>query len=99
MLAVAGPALAKPPLKTTTTPTTQSSATTTVQGVVQAVGASAVVVRQLDGSVVSVGVDRRTKVTIDGKGGKIGDVKPGFVLLTTVKGGQPASTLRFLRPS
>ena len=69
-----------------------------VQGVVQSVSASAVVVRQLDGSAVSAAIDRRTKITIDGRPGKVGDVKPGFVLVTTVKAGQPASTLRFLRP-
>jgi hypothetical protein len=47
---------------------------------------------------VSVGIDRRTKVTVNGRQGKLEDVKPGFVLLTTVKSGQPATTLRFLRP-
>lgn len=75
-----------------------SSAPVSVQGVVQAVSGSAVVVRQLDGSVVSVGIDRGTKVTVNGRQGRIGDVKPGFVLLTTVRSGQPATTLRFLRP-
>jgi len=72
--------------------------TVSVQGVVQAVSGSAVVVRQLDGSMVSVGIDRDTKVLIDGRSARLGDVKPGFVLLTTVKSGQPAANLRFLRP-
>ena len=70
-----------------------------VQGVVQSLNGSAVVVRQLDGSTVTVGINRSTRITIDGRPGKITDVKPGFVLVTTVKAGQPASTIRLLRPS
>ena len=75
------------------------NATVSVQGVVQSVGASTVIVKQLDGSTVSVGIGKSTHVTVDGHPGKISDVKPGFVLVTTVKAGQPASALRFLRPS
>ena len=75
------------------------NATINVQGVVQSVSGSAVVVRQLDGSAVSVAIDRGTKITVNGRPGKINDVKPGFVLVTTVKAGQPAPVLRFLRPS
>jgi hypothetical protein len=78
---------------------THGNATTSVQGVVQSVSGSAVVVRQLDGSAVSVAIDRGTKITVNGRPGKINDVKPGFVLVTTVKAGQPAPVLRFLRPS
>jgi hypothetical protein len=70
-----------------------------VQGVVQSVSSSAVVIRQLDGSTVSVEINRSTRITIDGHPGKSSDVKLGFVLVTTVEAGQPASTLRFLRPS
>ena len=102
-LAAVSPALAdhgKSPNKGTPAATTSQSggSSVSVQGVVQAVSGSAVVVRQLDGSLVSVGIDRKTKVVIDGHPGKIGEVKPGFVLLTTVKSGQPAASLRFLRP-
>jgi hypothetical protein len=100
-LVFAAPALANngkgPDRSTTTTP--NPSGVVNVQGVVQSVSISAVIVRQLDGSTVSVAIDRRTKITIGGRPGKITDVKPGFVLVTTVKAGQPASTLRFLRPS
>ena len=107
-IAFAAPALAssgKGPVKSTATTSTATTAgshsapVVHVQGVVQSVSASAVVVRQLDGSAVSVAIDRRTKITIDGRPGKIGDVKPGFVLVTTVTAGRPASALRFLRPS
>jgi hypothetical protein len=103
LLAFAAPALAdrgKPSEKSgpPPTPTVSHSATISVQGVVQSVSGSAVVVRQLDGSAVSVGISRNTRITVDGRPGKISDVKPGFVLVTSVKVGQPASALRFLRP-
>jgi hypothetical protein len=103
LLAFAAPALAdrdKPSEKSGPPPTTtvSHSATISVQGVVQSVSGSAVVVRQLDGSAVSVGISRNTRITVDGRPGKISDVKPGFVLVTSVKVGQPASALRFLRP-
>jgi hypothetical protein len=82
-----------------TTVTYSGNTTVSVQGIVQSLSGSAVVVRQLDGSTVSVGVSRSTRITVDGRPGKISDVKPGFVLVTTVKAGQAASTMRFLRPS
>jgi hypothetical protein len=103
-LAFAAPSLAnngKSSLRSgppTTTVSLPGNATVSVQGVVQSVGGSAVVVRQLDGSTVSVVIGRNARVTVDGRPGKISDVKPGFVLVTTVKAGQPASALRFLRP-
>ena len=76
-----------------------ASATVSVQGVVQSVSPSTVIVKQLDGSTVSVAIGRNARITVDGRPGKISDVKPGFVLVTTIKAGQPTSTLRFLRPS
>ena len=82
------------------TPASQfGNATVSVQGVVQSVVGSTVIVRQLDGSSVSIGLGKSTHITVDGRPGKISDVKPGFVLVTTIKAGQPTSTLRFLRPS
>ena len=101
-LAVAGPALGdrgRLSSGSTTTVTNSNPTAVSVQGVVQSLSGSAVVVRQLDGSTVSIAIDRRTKVTVDGRTGKIGDIRPGFVVLTTVKPGQPAAALRFLRPS
>jgi hypothetical protein len=101
LLGLSSPALADhgKPQAPTTTSTRSVGTTISVQGVVQALSGSVVVVRQLDGSAVSIAIDRKTKVTIDGRPDKISDVKPGFVLLTTVKTGQPAASLRFLRPS
>jgi uncharacterized Zn-binding protein involved in type VI secretion len=83
----------------TTTVSHAGGATVSVQGVVQSVSGSAVVVRQLDGSTVSVGINRNARITVDGRPGKISDVKPGYVLVTTVKAGEPTAALRFLRPS
>ena len=97
VLVFAAPALAEHGAKSETP--APRSATVSVQGVVQSLNGSAVVVRQLDGSTVTVGINRSTRITIDGRSGKITDVKPGFVLVTTFKAGQPASTIRLLRPS
>jgi len=83
----------------TITVSPSGNSTMSVQGVVQSVNGSVVVVRQLDGSAVNVVISRSTRITVDGRPGKISDVKPGFVLVTTAKAGQPASALRFLRPS
>ena len=113
-LAAAGPALADdhggngsqskpstrhaPAVTSTSTPAPQSG-TQSVRGVVQVVGASGVMVKQLDGSVVNVPVDRKTKVYLDGKPARLVDVKPGAILVASWKAGQPADTLRFVRPS
>jgi hypothetical protein len=101
-LVSAGPALAQrggsPGKGSGTTTVGQPVAgTQSVQGVVQSVAPSTVVVRELDGTIVGVPIGARTKVTVDGKSARIGDVKPGYVLVATWKAGQPAPTLRFLR--
>jgi hypothetical protein len=75
------------------------SATVSVLGVVQSVSATGVWVKRLDGSSVNVSVDRKTRVTIDGKPARLTDVKPGFVLSATWQTGKPATILRFVRPS
>ena len=56
-------------------------------------------VKRLDGSSVTVPVDRNTKVTIDGKPARLTDVRPGSVLSATWQAGKPATLLRFVRPS
>ena len=86
-----------PAVTTTTTATPGSSQG--AQGVVQSVGSATVVVKQLDGSVVTVPVDRRTtQVFINNKHAQWIDVKPGYVLSATWKAGRPVPTLRFSRP-
>lgn len=87
--------------RTVTTAATVASPglTVAVQGVVQAVAASTVLVKQLDGSTVIVPIDHRTQVYINGRSAAWSDVKPGFVLIASWQAGRPATTLRFLRPS
>lgn len=78
----------------------QSHAVTlSVLGVVQSVSATGVSVKRLDGSSVTVPVDRNTKVTIDGKPARLTDVKPGSVLSATWSAGKPATMLRLVRSS
>ena len=102
LFVAAAPALADPghgkPVTTTTT-LSPSGASLAVQGVVQAVSPSTVLVKQLDGSSVIVPVDRRTQVFVNGRPAAWGDVKPGFVLIASWQSGKPATALHFLRPS
>ena len=84
---------------TTATTVTSPGSALTVQGVVQAVSPSTVLVKQLDGSAVIVPVDRRTQVFVNGRPAAWGDVKPGFVLIASWQAGKPATALHFLRPS
>ena len=70
-----------------------------MQGVVQAVFSSTVLVKQLDGTAVVVPVDRRTQVLVNGRQAQWSEVKPGFVLIASWQSGRAASLLRFLRPS
>ena len=84
---------------TTTVAPASVGGSTSVEGVVQAVFASTVLVKQLDGSAVVVPVDRRTQVLVNGRQAQWSDVKPGFVLIASWQPGRPAALLRFLRPS
>jgi hypothetical protein len=64
------------------------------QGIVQSVSAIAVVLRELDGSTLSVPVDSKTRVVIDGKQGSLRDLKPGYVALASWKSDGPAPVLQ-----
>lgn len=71
-------------------------------GVVESVSADAVVVQEARGSTVTIPVDAKTRVFVDGKPASLRDVKPGYYTVVTnvkgSKGNMPASELRFLRP-
>jgi hypothetical protein len=66
----------------------------TGEGIVQSVSTSAIVLRELDGSTVSVPVGSSTHVFVDGKKALLRDVKVGFVASATWKAGKPAPVLR-----
>jgi len=70
-----------------------------VQGVVQSLTPAAIVVKQLDGTTVSVPYDKKTHFFIEGKRAEVGGVKSGYVLVASWNTGNAATTLRFLRPS
>jgi hypothetical protein len=84
---------------TTTVAPASVGGSASVEGVVQAVFASTVLVKQLDGNAIVVPVDRRTQVLVNGRQAQWSDVKPGFVLIASWQPGRPAALLRFLRPS
>ena len=101
---VAGLCVAAPPAvadpghgRQATTPTTVSSpgSALAVQGVVQSVSASAVLVKQLDGSAVIVPVDRRTQVFVNGKTGGVGRRETGVRADRVLAGGQDGDRAAF----
>jgi hypothetical protein len=69
------------------------------RGIVRVVSANAVVLRELDGSTVTVPVNAKTRVLIDGKPGSLDNVKPGFVAAATWQAGKPAQVLRTFDPT
>jgi hypothetical protein len=70
--------------------------------VVESVSADAVVVKDARGSTVTIRVDAKTRVLVDGKPASLRAVKPGYYTVVTnvkgSKGNKPASELHFLRP-
>jgi hypothetical protein len=81
-----GPTLAKSPGPSRGEPT--------ARGVVQSVSARAVVLKELDGSSVSVPVDATTRVFVDGKPASLGAVKPGFLVVAKWVVGKVAQELQ-----
>ncbi|MDX6437993.1 MAG: hypothetical protein QOF45_576 [Gaiellaceae bacterium] len=70
-------------------------------GVVDSVSTGAVVVTGTGGSTVSIRVDAKTRVLVDGKPSTLAAVRAGYTVVRTAKdakGGRPARELRFLRP-
>jgi hypothetical protein len=70
-------------------------------GVVDSVSADVLVVKESDGTTLSVPVNARTRVLIDGKRASLAAVKRGYTVVISAndsKGNKPAHELRFLRP-
>ena len=71
----------------------------TERGIVQSVAPQRLAIRVLDGSTVTIVVDRRTKVTVDGRRAALGAVRPGFVVVVSVRvGGTAARQVRAYDP-
>jgi hypothetical protein len=68
------------------------------RGRVQSMSSSVVVLRERDGSVVSVPVGARTKVHVNGQPGSLSDVQPGYTATTVRLDGGAARELRAFRP-
>jgi hypothetical protein len=64
------------------------------EGIVQSVSATTILIRELDGSAVSVPVAPITRVFVDGKLASLGHVRPGFVASAAWKAGKPAALLQ-----
>ena len=70
-------------------------------GVVDSVSARSLVVTGTGGAPVSVLVDAKTRVFVDGKRATLAAVKAGYTVVLLAKDskrGKPARELRFLRP-
>ena len=80
--------------KPTSAGSSASHAERTDQGVVQSIVAGTVVLKELDGSAVSIPVDDGTVILLDGRQGALGDVKPGFVAIAKWKPGGSARLLQ-----
>lgn len=64
------------------------------RGVVQRVGDRGLVLRALDGRVVAVGVDPRTRVFLNGSPAPLLSIRPGFVVVVVRAGGGTAEAIR-----
>jgi hypothetical protein len=66
----------------------------TRRGIIQALSAKAITLKELDGTTLSVSVDAKTRVFINGKRALLREVKPGFAAIAKGKAGEPARELR-----
>jgi len=64
------------------------------QGVVQSIAGGTVILKELDGSAVSIPVDQGTVILVDGRQGDLHNVKPGFVVIAKWKPGGTAQLLQ-----
>lgn len=67
---------------------------TTDQGVVQSVSPTAIVLRSLDGTLLTLAVGPATRVKLNGSPAQLGDVQPGFVAAVVHRGARPAVVVR-----
>jgi hypothetical protein len=71
-----------------------STVLTVDRGVVQSVSQTQIVLRELDGSSVSLAVGPDTRILLNGLPAQLGDIEPGFVAAVTHNGARPARVIR-----
>lgn len=64
------------------------------RGIVQSIGADAVVLRALDGTEVTVGLGPATRYRLNGRDASVAEIRPGFVAEAVTSGSGPAVVLR-----
>jgi hypothetical protein len=64
------------------------------RGVVQSIAPTQIVLRELDGSMVTLAVDGSTRVLLNGVPARLRDIRPGFVAAVVHDGSQPARVIR-----
>jgi hypothetical protein len=69
------------------------------RGTVESVSSTEVVLKELDGSSVTISVNSHTRVLVDGQEASITDLKSGYVGLAIRDGNNPARALRAHDPS
>jgi hypothetical protein len=88
-IALASPAaLAAQPKRTGVGPLIVQKGPRTDRGIVQSVSTGAIVLKVLDGTVLAIPVNKKTRVLLNGKRASILDVEPGFVAVVTYEGGK-----------
>jgi hypothetical protein len=64
------------------------------RGVVQSVSGTQIVLRELDGSSVTLTVNGTTRVLLNGSPAQLTDIRPGFVAAVAHNGARPARVIR-----
>ena len=64
------------------------------RGVVQTVSAAHVVLRELDGSLVTIAIGPRTRVRVNGLASTVSVIRPGFIATAVHDGDTPALAIR-----
>jgi hypothetical protein len=71
-----------------------AAAAATDSGVVQSVSPARIVLRELDGSTVTIAMAPRTRVLVNGVAAALADIRPGFVATVAHNGARPARLVR-----
>ena len=67
------------------------------RGIVQSVSASGIVLKVLDGTTLTIPIDSKTRVFLNGRPASILDIEPGVVAVVTYDGGEKAPAAREVR--